>query len=215
LAVAPWALTGVALTSGVLTSPRTLHWASDLEVLTGAASWSCCTVLIARLNQRYGAVGVTGAVLVVGTVALMVISVPMIRLESWPDSSMTLALAAMGIASSTVGFLLWNYAGALLPAERLGLFLYLIPVVCVAAGAQLLNESLTLPILIGGALTVFGVWIASRAAAPDAAILESTRKLARIPFAANIFRGKSPAPRPPTGPPKEDAQGLTPGVRRP
>jgi hypothetical protein len=120
----------------------------------------------------------------------------------------------MGIASSTVGFLLWNYAGALLPAERLGLFLYLIPAVCVAAGAQLLNESLTLPILIGGALTVFGVWIASRAAAPDAAILESTRKLARIPFAANIFRGKSPAPRPPTGRPKEDAQGLTPGARR-
>jgi drug/metabolite transporter (DMT)-like permease len=209
------ALAGVALTSGVLTSPRTLHWASTLQVLTGAAAWSCYTVLVGRLNQRYGAVGVTGAVLVVGTVALMAVSLPMIHWNAWPDSTMLLALAAMGVASSTVGFLLWNYAGALLPAERLGLFLYLIPVVCVAAGALFLNESVTLPILIGGALTVFGVWIASRAAAPDAAILESTRKLARIPFAANIFRGRAPAPGPPTGRPKEDAQGLAPGTRRP
>jgi EamA-like transporter family len=120
----------------------------------------------------------------------------------WPGSAMILALAAMGVASSTVGFLLWNYAAALLPAERLGLFLYLIPVVCVAAGAQFLNESLTFPILAGGALTVFGVWIASRTAVPDAPILESTRKMARIPFAANIFRGKAPAPWPPPGGPK-------------
>lgn len=209
------ALAGVALTSGVLTSPRTLHWASDLQVLTGAASWSCYTVLIARLNQRYGAAGVTGAVLVVGTVALMVVSVPMIHWKPWPDSSMMLTLAAMGVASSTVGFLLWNYAGALLPAERLGLFLYLIPVVCIAAGARFLNESLTLPILVGGALTVFGVWIASRAAAPDAVILQSTRKLARIPLAANIFRGKTPAPWAPTGRTKDDARNLAPGARRP
>ena len=170
------ALAGVALTSGALSAPRTLQWAGALQVLTGAAAWSCYTVLVARLNQSHGALGVTGAVLVVGTVALMVLAVPMLPSKPWPDSTMLLALAAMGVASSTVGFLLWNYAGALLPAERLGLFLYLIPVVCVAAGAVFLNESLTLPILVGGALTVFGVWIASRAAAPDAAILESTRR---------------------------------------
>jgi drug/metabolite transporter (DMT)-like permease len=209
------ALAGVALTSGVLSSPRTLHWAGALQVLTGAAAWSCYTVLVARLNQRYGALGVTGAVLVVGTAALMVVSVPMLHWKPWPDSSMLLALAAMGVASSTVGFLLWNCAGALLPAERLGLFLYLIPVVCVAAGAVFLNESLTLPILAGGALTVFGVWIASRAAAPDAANLESTRKAARIPLVANIFRSKATAAWPPTGRPEKDARDLTPGTRRP
>ncbi|MGO9039352.1 MAG: DMT family transporter [Steroidobacteraceae bacterium] len=209
------ALAGVALTSGVLTAPRTVHWASDLEVLAGAASWSCYTVLIARLNQRHGAVGVTGAVLVLGTVFLMVISAPMIHSKPWPGSSMLLALAGMGVASSTVGFLLWNYAGALLPAERLGLFLYLIPVVCIAAGAQFLNESLTLPILVGGTLTVFGVWIASRTAAPDAAILQSARRLARMPLVADILRGKTPAPRAPTRRPEDDAQGLTPGARRP
>jgi drug/metabolite transporter (DMT)-like permease len=186
------ALAGVALTSGALTAPHTLKWAGALEVLTGAAAWSCYTVLVARLNQSHGALGVTGAVLVVGTVALMAVSAPMLPSKPWPDSQMLLALAAMGVASSTVGFLLWNYAAAKLPVERLGLFLYLIPVVCVAAGAVFLNESLTLPILGGGALTIFGVWIASRAVVPDAAVLESTGKAARIPLAANILRGETP-----------------------
>ena len=63
-----------------------------------------------------------------------------------------------------LGFLLWNYAGARLPAERMGLVLYLIPIVCVLAGVGFLSEPLTSQILFGGALTVFGVWVASRVA---------------------------------------------------
>lgn len=160
------ALLGVALTSGVLQSPQVFQVTSTLQVLVGAASWSCYTVLAVRLNQRYGALGVTGAILVVGTAALMIMSIPATHLNHWPDSAMTATLAVMGIGSSLVGFMLWNYAGASVPAERLGLFLYLIPVVCVAAGAQLLNEPLTLMILVGGALTVYGVWIASRVRPP-------------------------------------------------
>jgi drug/metabolite transporter (DMT)-like permease len=156
------ALVGVTLTSGVLQSPQVFRVMSTLQVLAGAASWSCYTVLAVRLNQRYGALGVTGAILVLGTAALMVMSIPATHLTEWPDSAMTVMLAAMGIGSSLIGFSLWNYAGASVPAERLGLFLYLIPVVCVAAGAQFLNESLTLMILVGGTLTVYGVWIASR-----------------------------------------------------
>jgi drug/metabolite transporter (DMT)-like permease len=167
------AFVGVALTSGVLTAPHGFEWVGCLEVLAGAAAWSLFTVLVARLNQRHGALGVTGAVIIVGTAALLLLSAPMLPAARWPGPGTTLALAAMGIVSSTGGFLLWNHAGTLLPAERLGLFIYLIPVVCVAAGAGFLKETLTLPILAGGALTVFGVWIASRSTAvvspPDAA----------------------------------------------
>lgn len=158
------ALFGVALTSGVLTAPQQFEGIATLQVLLGAAAWSCYTVLVADLNQRHGALGVTAAVLVVGTVALLGISLPATDFHAWPTLPMTLALVAMGIVSTTCGFLLWNHAGTLLPAERLGLFLYLIPVVCVAAGALFLSEALTLPILLGGVLTVSGVWMASRSA---------------------------------------------------
>jgi len=158
------ALAGVALTSQAPASPQGFSWLSALEVLGGAASWSCYTVLATRLNQRYGTFGVTGAIIVVGTVVLLAISIPMIHATAMPDPVTTSLLAGMGLASSLLGFLLWNYAGARVPAERMGLVLYLIPIVCVMAGAGFLSEPLTLQILGGGGLTVFGVWVASRLA---------------------------------------------------
>jgi drug/metabolite transporter (DMT)-like permease len=156
------ALLGVTLTSGVVSSSEAFRWVSALQVLLGAFSWSCYTVLAVRLNQRYGAVGVTGAILVIGTIVLLALSLPMVDVTMLPDRLTTLMLAAMGLSSSLLGFLLWNYAGAAIPAERLGLFLYMIPAVSIFGGARFLDESLTLQILLGGALTVFGVWVASR-----------------------------------------------------
>jgi drug/metabolite transporter (DMT)-like permease len=93
---------------------------------------------------------------------LLALSVPMIHATVMPDAMTISLLAAMGLVSSLLGFLLWNYAGAHVPAERIGLVLYLIPVVCVLAGTGFLGEALTTPIIAGGALTVFGVWVASR-----------------------------------------------------
>jgi drug/metabolite transporter (DMT)-like permease len=165
------ALLGVALTSGV-PAAQSFKWVSTLQVVAGAFSWSCYTVLAVRLNQRYGTFGVTGAIIVVGTVALLAISLPMTDATLWPDRATTLMLSAMGLSSSLLGYLLWNYAGAVVPAERLGLFVYLIPIVSVCAGVQFLEESLTLQILTGGALTVLGVWMASRAGRIVAAVTE-------------------------------------------
>jgi drug/metabolite transporter (DMT)-like permease len=155
------ALAGVALTSQGPLSPHGSGWAGTVQVLAGAASWSCYTVLAAGLTRRYGALGVTGAIVVLGTVALLAISLPLMPAVVMPDSTTTALLAGMGLASSLLGFLLWNYAGARVPAERMGLVLYLIPIVCVFAGVTFLGESLTGRIIAGGALTVFGVWVAA------------------------------------------------------
>lgn len=156
------ALLGVTLTAGVFTSTLTFHWLGTSQVLFGAFSWSLYTVLGVRLNQRYGSFAVTGTILVVGTSLLMALSLPEVNTGMLPDRSTMAIIAGMGVASSLIGFLLWNYAGAVVPSEQLGLFVYLIPMVSVFAGIEFLGESLTIAILIGGALTVAGVWIAAR-----------------------------------------------------
>jgi drug/metabolite transporter (DMT)-like permease len=156
------ALAGVVLISGTSSVPVMSSWKSTLQALGGAFAWSCYTVLAGRLNARHGAFAVTGAILVIGSAALMLISLPLTRATPWPDLTTGSMLAAMGIISSLIGFLLWNHACAALPAERVGLFVYLIPIVCLGAGAGLLGESLTFAILAGGVLTIAGVWVASR-----------------------------------------------------
>jgi drug/metabolite transporter (DMT)-like permease len=162
------AFLGVALTSGVLSGARNFQWVSTLQVLSGAFSWSCYTVLAGPLNKRYGTFAATGAIIVVGYMALFALSWPMFDAHLWPDRANIMVIGAMGLSSSLLGFLLWNYAGALVPSERLGLYLYLIPVVSVFVGTQFLNEALSAQILLGGALIVMGVWIASRASQPVA-----------------------------------------------
>lgn len=166
------ALVGITLTSGVLNSTQSFTWRSTLQVLAGAFSWSCYTVLAAPLNKRYGTFGVTGAVVVAGTIVLFALSLPHIDSSMLPDRATTMMLGGMGVTSTLLGFLLWNYATAVMPSEQLGLFLYMIPVVSVYAGIQFLNESLTLQIRLGCALAVLGVWIASRSSRvmPAAAI---------------------------------------------
>lgn len=156
------ALAGITLTSGLLTAHQNLHWLGTLEVLSGAFSWSCYTVIAGPLNQRHGALGVTGATLVVGSAALLALSLPNVDGRMLPDGRTIALLAAMGVTTSLVGFLLWNYAATLLPPERLGLFLYMIPLVSIGAGVQLLAESLTVTTLLGAALVVGGVWMATR-----------------------------------------------------
>jgi drug/metabolite transporter (DMT)-like permease len=162
------ALAGVVLTSRGTGIPIMMSWKSTLEVLGGAFSWSCYTVLAGRLNARHGTFAVTGTILVIGSAALMLISLPLTRGTPWPDATTASMLVTMGVLSSLIGFLLWNRACATVPSERLGLFLYLIPIVSVGAGAKFLGESLTLGILAGGALTIAGIWVASRRASAAA-----------------------------------------------
>lgn len=156
------AFLGVMLTSGVLNGMPRLNLWSTAQVLSGALCWSCYTVLATRLNRHYGSFGVTGAIVVVGSMVLIAVTAPFLNAAMLPDPATTAILGAMGVTSSLLGFLLWNYAGAVLPTERLGLFLYLIPVVSILAGAEFLAETLTFGMLSGGALVICGVWVASR-----------------------------------------------------
>jgi drug/metabolite transporter (DMT)-like permease len=64
------------------------------------------------------------------------------------------------LAAGIGGTMLWNYGTKHLSSTAAGTFLYLIPVVAVAAGALVLGEAVTVNIIAGGALMLTGVAIA-------------------------------------------------------
>jgi len=61
-----------------------------------------------------------------------------------------------------VAYVFWFDALEHLPAPRVGVFLYLEPLVTVAVAACLLREPVRLGTMAGGAIILLGVWLVNR-----------------------------------------------------
>ena len=71
-------------------------------------------------------------------------------------------LAYMAIASSVIGYVTWYWALGRGGFARVGLFQFLQPVVSVYLSYLMLNEGLSIWLLIGGILIIAGIFIATR-----------------------------------------------------
>jgi drug/metabolite transporter (DMT)-like permease len=71
-------------------------------------------------------------------------------------------LAYMALFPSVLCYLIYYFALARIPASRLSSFSYAQPVIAAASGFLILAEPVTLPVMLGGALVLAGVWLAGR-----------------------------------------------------
>ncbi|MFL5259243.1 MAG: DMT family transporter [Hyphomicrobiales bacterium] len=164
-------IAGVAIATigTVLLFWNDLHFAAGrTDMLRGAVliflsgvAWAFYVVGAKPLIERYGALTVSGGSIIIATL-------PMLALGSSETVSalagMTAvewgAMAFMVILSTFVASITWNYGAGHLPAAAAGPFLYLVPVLAVAAGAAILDEPVSANILAGGALILTGVAVA-------------------------------------------------------
>jgi drug/metabolite transporter (DMT)-like permease len=164
-AVRPTAVIGAAIAFAGVALTTSSGWAGagagDLAgvglVLLGCACWALYSVLTAPLVVRYGAAGVASSILVIGGVGLTAVSLRYMGPHAWPGPLVWLELIVMGLMSALLAFLLWNKAAEDMAMNRLGLFLYLIPVVSLIGGEGLLGEKPTALAVFGGVLILIGV----------------------------------------------------------
>jgi drug/metabolite transporter (DMT)-like permease len=64
---------------------------------------------------------------------------------------------------SVLSFIAYLYALQHLPTEQASIYAYVNPVVALLCGALLFDERITLYILVGGAVTLLGVWLVNKA----------------------------------------------------
>lgn len=88
-----------------------------------------------------------------------------------------LGVLYLGAGASAAAYFLWNYALRQMDASEAAVYLNLVPVLGVALAALTLGESVTTLAVVGGALIVVGVTVASRptpkAPEPEAALAAS------------------------------------------
>jgi drug/metabolite transporter (DMT)-like permease len=73
-----------------------------------------------------------------------------------------IALLGLGIFGSGLAYIAYYDALQVLPASQLGVFLNIEPLVTTLLAATFLGEPITLMVLLGGAIIIFGIYLVNR-----------------------------------------------------
>jgi drug/metabolite transporter (DMT)-like permease len=161
-------IAGVALMlAPKLGSPQAGHWWGELAVAASAATGALCSVLYRPYLRRYPTVPVSAFAMLASVLFLALLAGG----EHWPSRLAGFSAAAWAAivfigVSSGIGYFWWLYALKHESPTRVTVFLGLNPLTAALLGWSLLNEPLPATALGALALTVSGLWLATRSPAP-------------------------------------------------
>jgi drug/metabolite transporter (DMT)-like permease len=149
---------------GFLAAPATL---GDLLFVVSTLNWAVYTVLGHRTIRRIGALRATAGAMLAGWLMLLL---PFVAWSAWGDFARLsatgwFALVFLGFACSGLGYFFWYEALDRMEASRVSAFLYLEPLVTLAAATALLHEKVTVAVVVGGVMLLAGVALVQRAPA--------------------------------------------------
>lgn len=127
-------------------------------------SWSIGTIIIARNKVKINAYNATGWQMLLGSFLLMImtlVSGNTIPITAIPASTW-LAIAYLVFVSSIVAFVAFIYTMKHLEPSIAALYAYINPIIAILTGSVLMNEKLTIDILIGSVITLVGVFLVNR-----------------------------------------------------
>lgn len=157
---AVFVVTRGALSLDTFRLPSTL---GDALALASALNWAIFQVASKPILRRLRPTAAMaylmlfGGVLIVPFASLQTLSdLPRLTFDGW------LAILFLGIFCSGVGYLVWYDALSKIDASQLSSLSYIQPMITVIVAALLLGETITPPILIGGAVILFGVYLVNR-----------------------------------------------------
>ena len=136
----------------------------NLFIFGGVLAWAVYTVQGKKLVSTFPWLIITTASISAGMLFLLPFAIGELWLQGLPHlrADGLVQLLYLGAASSALGYALWNYGLRFLDASEAAPYINLIPVVGLLLSVILLHEPLSLIQAVGGALTLFGVWLSNR-----------------------------------------------------
>lgn len=157
------AIAGIALISYNGSTALQLNPAGDVLAILAAATWAVYSILIRKIGDfGHNTIQVTRCIFFYG----LLFMTPMLFVMGFRLGPERFAVPAnlgnmlfLGVGAGAVCFVTWNTAVKLLGAVKTSVYIYLVPVVTVAASAIILKEPLTPVLIIGAVLTLLGLWL--------------------------------------------------------
>jgi len=136
----------------------------DVLVLISAPNWAVFSILSRRGLKTFSATNMMFHVMTLGWLftGLLVWAGDELSYMHTVSPQGWTSIAFLGIFCSGLAYIFWYDALKAIPASRVGVLLYLEPLVAVSVAAALLHEVVTIPVLLGGAAILLGVWLVHR-----------------------------------------------------
>jgi drug/metabolite transporter (DMT)-like permease len=136
----------------------------ELALLGCVASWAAYTLIGRVVSRTVTPLSMTFYASLVGVAALVVAAFAVGDFAHLPRVSTKAGLwiLYLGILSNGFSYAWYAIGVKRLGATRAAAFINLVPVGAVILGALLLGERIGLPVLVGGALVLLGVWLTNR-----------------------------------------------------
>lgn len=157
------AILGVGLISYNGSNALELNPTGDLLAVLAAAAWSVYSVLTRKISDLgLDTIQTTRRIFMYGLLFML----PMLLVMDFQPELRQFASAInlgnilfLGFGASALCFVTWNTAVGLLGAVKTSVYIYLVPVVTVAASVLILHEPLTPVLIVGALLTLLGLWL--------------------------------------------------------
>ena len=145
-------------------------WRGDLLIFGCVVGWGVYSLCSRELNQRLGPLQTVTWSILLGTGMLMVTTLISGRITLSALAAVhlpqLLGLLYLGVLGSAVAYIGWYDGIRRIGATRAGVFIALNPLTAVICGAVLLDEQLTPPMLLGGAVILLGIYLCNKPLAP-------------------------------------------------
>ncbi|WP_018758302.1 DMT family transporter [Paenibacillus terrigena] len=143
-----------------------LNPVGDILAFLAPIVWAIYSVLMRKISDLgYHTVGSTRKVFFYGLIfmvpALFLFDFRL-GLDRFYDLTIVANILFLGLGASALCFVTWNLAVGILGAVKTSIYIYVVPVITVAASALILHEELTWATYVGTFLTLVGSYISER-----------------------------------------------------
>jgi drug/metabolite transporter (DMT)-like permease len=153
--------------TGPITWP--LGWAGVACMLVATLGYAIGPLIIQRHMSGLDSIGPLTASLGVATVVLAIPAALQMP-ERWPSTNAILSIVMLGMLCTAVAMLLLFFLVRDAGASRATVITYINPLIATLLGVWVLHESLGVGGTIAFAMILLGSWLATRGAAPKAAV---------------------------------------------
>jgi drug/metabolite transporter (DMT)-like permease len=137
----------------------------DGLALAGAVSFGLYSVLLGTVNERFDALIVTRKSFFWGIIFLILYALysgESFHSEAYWHTSVWGNLLFLAVVASGACFVMWRWAVARIGADKASNYIYLVPLINAAAAVWILDETVTVRIVIAGAMMLGGLYVAQR-----------------------------------------------------